>query len=190
MKNINELLLLEGIALSSLSDRVLRKLQTLRLGKSESFNFTKDNVLEMSVQYTLPTAENVLDNILTASRLFTNQGNRLIDLIISKDGDYRFYPNIFFYYTDSELNNNIALKPIKNALDEFQNNTSINHRYFARIADESSIEEIQKLMPKDSYLFHKLKRTFAKSTATATATECNVRYSYLIKVIAGLNIMR
>ena len=49
MKNINELLLLEGIALSSLSDRVLRKLQTLRLGKSESFNFTKDNVLEMSV---------------------------------------------------------------------------------------------------------------------------------------------
>ena len=108
MKNIDELLLLEGIDLSSLSDRVLRKLQTLRLGKSESFNFTKDNVLEMSVQYTLPTAENVLDNILTASRLFTNQGNRLIDLIISKDGDYRFYPNIFFYYTDSELNNNIA----------------------------------------------------------------------------------
>ncbi|ODJ48110.1 hypothetical protein [Brochothrix thermosphacta] len=182
-KNINELLLLEGITLSSLSDGVLRKLQTLRLGKSESFNLTQDNVSEMTVSYTLPTAENVMDNILSSCRLFTNKGTRLIDLIISKDGDYRFYPNSFFYYTDSELNNNVALEPIKNALEEFQINTSINHRYFARIADESSIEEIQKLMPKESYLCHKLKKEFAKST------ECNVRYSYLIKVIAGLNLI-
>ncbi|EUJ37944.1 hypothetical protein BTHER_03644 [Brochothrix thermosphacta DSM 20171 = FSL F6-1036] len=95
-KNINELLLLEGITLSSLSDGVLRKLQTLRLGKSESFNLTQDNVSEMTVSYTLPTAENVMDNILSSCRLFTNKGTRLIDLIISKDGDYRFYPNSFF----------------------------------------------------------------------------------------------
>lgn len=183
MKNIDELLLLEGIDLSSLSDRVLRKLQTLRLGKSEIFAFTQDNVLEMSVKYTLPTAENVMDNVLTACHLFTNEGNRLIDLIISKNGDYKFYHKSFSYFSDSELNNNIALTTIKTALEEFQVNTSVNHRYLARIADESSIEEIKKLMPNGSYLSHKLKRAFAKSIG------CNIRYSYLIKVIAGLTLM-
>lgn len=184
MKNINELLLLEGIALSSLSDRVLRKLQTLRLGKSESFDFTQDNVLEMSVKYTLPTAENVMDNLLTACRLFTSDGNRLIDLIISKDGEYRLYPNSFSYYTDNELNNNLALEPLKKAVEAFQSNAPIHHKHLARIADESSIEEIKELMPKECYLFHKLKRKFDRNNGSTS----NVQYSYLVKVIAGLNL--
>lgn len=94
-KNIRELLLLEGIILSNLSEGVLRKLQTLRLGSSESFDLTQDNVTEMRIHYTLPTAENVMDNALTACRLFKNDGNRLIDLIISNDGNYRFYPRNF-----------------------------------------------------------------------------------------------
>lgn len=181
-KNIEKLLLSEGIILSKLSDRVLRKLQTLRLGKSESFDFTQDNVLDMTVKYTLPTAENIFDNILTASRLFSNKGERLIDLIISKDGVYRFYPNSFIYYKDIELDNDIALEPIKKALEIFQSSIPINHRHFARIADESTIEEIQKLMPKETYLCHKLKKEFDK------LNESNVRYSYLVKVIAGLNL--
>lgn len=181
-KNIKELLLLEGIILSNLSEEVLRKLQNLRLGSSENFDLTQDNVLEMTLHYTLPTAENVMDNALTACRLFKNDGNRLIDLIISNDGVYRFYPNSFFYYTDIELDNDIGLEPIKKALETFQSSIPINHRHFARIADESTIEEIRKLMPKETYLCHKLKKEFDK------LNESNVRYSYLVKVIAGLNL--
>lgn len=182
MKNIEEILLSEGIILSRLSDNVLRKLQSLRLGKSETFDFTHKNVLEMTVKYTLPTAENVMDNILTACRLFTNDGKRLIDILISNNGNYRFYPDSFSYYTDSELVNNVALEPLKNALERFQNNSLINHKYFARIANESSVEEIRKIMPKESYLYLKLKREFDKSN------NCTVRYSYLVKVIAGINL--
>lgn len=180
MKNIEEILLSEGIVLSRISDNVLRKLQSLRLGKSESFDFTHENVSEMAVTYTLPTAENVMDNILTACRLFTNDGKRLIDILISNNGNYRFYPSSFFYYTDNELQNNVALEPLKNALEKFQNNS--NYKYFARVADESSVEEIRKIMPKESYLYLRLKREFDKSN------NCTVHYSYLVKVVAGINL--
>lgn len=178
MKNIEELLLSEGISLSRLSEDVLRKLQTLRLGRSENFTFTPDNVLGMAIQYTLPTAENVMDNVLTACRLVTREGRRLIDLIIESNGHYNFYPSNFFYYTESVLNN-VALEPLKNALEKFQNN-SFDYKYFARIADEATVKKTREIMPKESYLYLKLKREFDKFN------NCNVRYPYLVKVVAGL----
>ncbi|WP_035050909.1 hypothetical protein [Carnobacterium pleistocenium] len=182
-KTIGEMLLLEGIILSNLSEGVLRKLQTLRLGSSESFSFTQDDLLEMRIHYTLPTAENVMDNVLTACRLFKNDGKRLIDLIISNDGNYNIYPNNYFYYTDNELDKDITLEPIKKALEAFQSSTPLNYGYSAYLADESSVEDIKRLMPKNSYLFFKVKNEFDKLAGT------NASYNFILKVIAGLNLV-
>lgn len=185
MENINKLLLDEGVILQNLSERVIRKFQSMRLQKSEFFSFTQKDISRLAVKYTRVTAENVLDNILNACHLFDKKsGKRLIDILTERDGNFNYYPSSYDYFNEKSLEKE-ELAPIKFYLDFLkklkESGLGLDHPKFARTADKENIDKIVGLVPKHSYLFIFCKKQFDSLTGG------NIRYSYLVKVIAGLN---